>query len=72
MKLKRLPWPAALFTWICPPCCSMRRLVIASPNPVPSMKPVRAPWKNLSNIRSCSSRGIPGPLSAYSYFDLRA
>src|SRR5437870_11879924 len=37
VKVNRLPFPGSLSSEIFPPCCSTRRFVIASPNPVPSL-----------------------------------
>ena len=35
VKVNRLPLPGSLSSEIAPPCCSTRRFVMASPNPVP-------------------------------------
>jgi hypothetical protein len=39
VKVNWLPRPGSLFTQILPPCCSMSRLVIVKPRPVPSFTP---------------------------------
>src|ERR1022692_208741 len=65
VKLSRAPLFGSLSTQMRPPCSSTKRLLMASPRPVPSLMPlVVAPaWWNASKTASCSSMGIPRPVS---------
>ena len=62
---KVLPIPTVLSTQMRPPISPTRRDEMASPNPVPpcfrEMDP--SAWRNASNMISCLSAGMPGPVS---------
>ena len=65
VKVNRLPFPNSLSNEILPPCCSTRRFVIASPNPVPSLAVSVLPstWRNSSKTAAWCSARIPIPVS---------
>src|SRR5262249_17497078 len=66
VKKNRLPLPRLLSTQSLPPCISTNFLASASPRPVPSglsALPLVLTWWNSRKMRSCSSTGIPGPVS---------
>src|SRR5580693_6965555 len=65
VKVNRLPFPNSLSSEIRPPCCSTRRLVIASPNPVPCWASAGFPstCRNSSKTNFWSSGRMPIPVS---------
>ena len=64
-KVKVLPWPGALVSWISPPSRFASSRLMARPRPVPPylrLVPASACW-NASKMMRCFSGGIPMPLS---------
>ena len=62
--MKVLPAPSTLSTAIVPPCCSTSCRALASPIPVPPIRPATFPARRKrSKIRGRSAAGTPSPWS---------